>query len=118
MSLRPRFGQFGGPLLVEDTLVLDCRGLPRGWNSIKSAAHDLGFRPERVYGLKTIRVDEHIRRPSRTSSTDKDVTVIIDLIRGAHKCRRARLLDAVHGCSGRDDADWLVEQGFEVNPQH
>ena len=59
-------------------------------------------------------VDEHIWRPSRVSSKDKAVTVMVDLTRDEHGCLHARLLDAVQGRSGRVYADWLAEQGLEV----
>lgn len=84
------------------------------WNSIKTAAENLVSRPERVRGVKTIGVDERIWRPSKISSTDKAVTVMVDLTRDAEGCLHARLLDAVQGRSGRVYADWLVAQGVEV----
>ena len=64
--------------------------------------------------MRTIGADEHIWRPSRVSSTDKAVTVMVDLTRDADGCLHARLLDAVHGRSGRVYAVWLREQGVEV----
>jgi transposase len=48
------------------------------------------------------------------SSTDKAVTVMVDLTRDADDCLHARLLDAVQGRSGRVYAEWLREQGVEV----
>ncbi|MGH3949976.1 MAG: ISL3 family transposase [Pseudonocardiaceae bacterium] len=59
-------------------------------------------------------VDEHIWRPSRISSADKAVTVMVDLTRGPDRRLCARLLDAVQGRSGTVYADWLKEQGGEV----
>jgi transposase len=53
-------------------------------------------------------------RPSKASSTDKAVTVMVDLTRDEHGCLRARLLDAVQGRSGKVFADWLTGQGVEV----
>lgn len=52
-------------------------------------------------------------RPSKISSTDKAVTVMVDLTRDEHGCVRARLLDAVQGRSGRVYADWLADHGIE-----
>jgi len=46
------------------------------WNAIQSAARTLVARPERVRGVTTIGVDEHIWRPSRNASKDKAVTVM------------------------------------------
>jgi transposase len=84
------------------------------WNAISAAAKELIKRPERLQGIKTIGVDEHIWRPSKVSSTDKAVTVMVDLTRDEHGCLRARLLDAVQGRSGRVYADWLTDAGVEV----
>ena len=43
---------------------------------------------------------QHIWRPSRISSADKSVTVMVDLTRGPNRRLSARLLDAVQGRSG------------------
>jgi len=48
------------------------------------------------------------------SSTDKAVTVMVDLTRDADGCLHARLLDAVQGRSGRVYAEWLRERGVEL----
>jgi transposase len=71
------------------------------WSAIKPHAETLIKVPGRVRGVKTIGVDEHIWRPSRVSSTDKAVTVMVDLTRDADGCLHARRLDAVQGRSGR-----------------
>jgi len=84
------------------------------WSAIKTEAERHLSRPGRVKGIKTLGVDEHIWRPSRISSVDKAVTVMVDLTRDADGCLHARLLDAVQGRSGRVYADWLVAQGVEV----
>ena len=84
------------------------------WKAVKAAATTLIGQPDRVTGVKTMGVDEHIWRPSRVSSKDKAVTVMVDLTRHEHGCLHARLLDAVQGRSGRVYADWLAEQGLEV----
>lgn len=49
------------------------------WKAFEAAARTLIERPDRVRGVKTIGVDEHIWRPSKISSTDKAVTVMVDL---------------------------------------
>ena len=84
------------------------------WSAIKPHAETFIKVPGRVRGVKTIGADEHIWRPSRVSSTDKAVTVMVDLTRDADGCLHARLLDAVHGRSGRVYAVWLREQGVEL----
>ena len=84
------------------------------WSALKPRAEDLIKVPGRVRGVKTMGVDEHIWRPSKRSSTDKAVTVVVDLTRDENGCLHARLLDAVQGRSGRVFADWLTEQGVEV----
>jgi len=84
------------------------------WAAVEARAKDLIKIKERAAGVKTIGVDEHIWRPSKISSTDKAVTVMVDLTRDADGCLRARLLDAVQGRSGKVYADWLIEQGVGV----
>jgi hypothetical protein len=59
-------------------------------------------------------VDEHIWPPAKITSTDKAVTVMVDLTRDEHGCLQARLLDAVPGRSGKVYADWLTEHGVDV----
>ncbi|MDQ3094910.1 MAG: transposase, partial [Actinomycetota bacterium] len=81
---------------------------------VKTRAEELIKIGERTAGVKAIGVDEHIWRPSRLSSKDKAVTVMVDLTRDADGCLRARLLDAVPGRSGRVYADLLTEQGVEL----
>ena len=66
--------------------------------------------------MKTIGADEHIWRPSRVFSTDKAVTVMVDLTRDADGCLHARLLDAVHGRSGRVHAVWLRDGASRSPP--
>jgi len=85
------------------------------WAAVKSAAKTRLGDPDRLKGVKTLGVDEHIWRPSRISSTDKAVTVMVDLTRDEHGCLHARLLDAVQGRSGKVYADWLTDQGVEVS---
>jgi len=59
------------------------------WSAIKPHAETLIKVSGRVRGVKTIGVDEHIWRPSRVSSTDKAVTVMVDLTRDADGCLHA-----------------------------
>jgi transposase len=83
------------------------------WSAIKTAASTRIADPARLGNIKAIGVDEHIWRPSKVSSTDKAVTVMVDLTRDENGCLRARLLDAVQGRSGKVYADWLSDQGVE-----
>ncbi len=83
------------------------------WAAIKTEAKGRVKRPERLKGIKTLGVDEHIWRPSMRS-TNKAVTVMVDLTRDENGCLRARLLDAVEGRSGTVYADWLKDEGLEV----
>jgi hypothetical protein len=55
-------------------------------------------RMERLQKVKTLRVDEHLRRPSRVR-TDRVVTIMVDLTSDVSGCLHARLLDAVVGRS-------------------
>jgi hypothetical protein len=59
-------------------------------------------------------VDVQIWRPSKITSTDNGVTVMVDLTRDEHGCLQARLLDAVQGRSGKVYADWLTKHGVDV----
>lgn len=83
------------------------------WSAIKTAAQTRIADPARLGSIKTIGVDEHIWRPSRISSIDKAVTVMVDLTRDENGCLHARLLDAVQGRSGKVYADWLSDQDVE-----
>ena len=84
------------------------------WAAIKAEARRRVKRPERLKGVKTLGVDEHIWRPSMRS-TSKAVTVMVDLTRDADGCLHARLRDAVEGGrSGTVYADWLKDEGLEV----
>ena len=76
------------------------------------AAHRLK-KADRLSGVKTLGVDEHIWRPGLRSST-KAVTVMVDLTRDEHGDLHARLLDAVEGRSGTVYANWLTDAGLEV----
>lgn len=83
-------------------------------SAIKADAQTRIAEPDRLKAIKTIGVDAHIWRPSKITSTEKAVTVIVDLTRDEHGCLQARLLDAVQGRSGKVYADWLTEHGVDV----
>jgi transposase len=82
------------------------------WNAIKAEAGRRVKKPERLKGVQTLGVDEHIWRPSMRG-TSRAVTIMVDLTRDAHGCLHARLLDAVEGRSGTVYADWLKNQAAE-----
>jgi transposase len=62
------------------------------WSAIKADAQTRIAEPDRLKGIKTIGVDEHIWRPSKITSTDKAVTVMVDLTRDEHGGARPRAL--------------------------
>ena len=82
------------------------------WNAVQVEATTRTARPERLTGVRTLGVDEHIWRPSRRG-TDRAVTAMVDLTRDQHGRLRARLLDVVQGRSGTVYAGWLAAQGEE-----
>ena len=86
------------------------------WTAIETEAKARVARPERLAGVKTLGVDEHIWRPSRVG-TDRAVTIMVDLTRDQDGCLHARLLDAVVGRSGTAYKTWLQTQpdGFTAN---
>jgi transposase len=86
------------------------------WSAIETEAKARVARPERLVGVKTLGVDEHIWRPSRVG-TDRAVTIMVDLTRDQDGCLHARLLDAVVGQSGTASKTWLQAQpdGFTAN---
>ncbi len=74
------------------------------WDAIGAEATRRIKRPQRLQGVKTLGVDEHIWRPSMRH-TMKAVTVMVDLTRDENGCLHACLLDAVEGRSGTVYAD-------------
>lgn len=86
------------------------------WAAIETEAKNRVARPERLAGVKTLGVDEHIWRPSRVG-TDRAVTIMVDLTRNQDGCLHARLLDAVVGRSGTAYKTWLQARpdGFTAN---
>jgi transposase len=79
------------------------------WTAIEAEAKARVAQPERLMGVKTLGVDEHIWRPSRIG-TDRAVTIMVDLTRDQDGCLHARLLDAVVGRSGTAYKAWLQAQ--------
>jgi transposase len=79
------------------------------WNAIELEARARTSDPQRLAGVKTLGVDEHIWRPSRVG-VDRAVTIMVDLSRDQAGCLHARLLDAVVGRSGHIYKAWLKNQ--------
>ena len=79
------------------------------WSAIEIEARARVAQPERMGGVKTLGVDEHIWRPSRIG-VDRAVTIMVDLTRDQDGCLHARLLDAVVGRSGTAYKTWLDSQ--------
>ncbi len=71
------------------------------WSAIKSAAKTRIGDSDRLKGVKTLGVDEHIWRPSKISSTDKAVTVMVDLTRDEHGCLHAGCSTPCRAARGR-----------------
>ena len=79
------------------------------WSAIETEAKARVGKPERLHGVTTLGVDEHIWRPSRIG-VDRAVTIMVDLTRDQDGCLHARLLDAVVGRSGTAYKTWLQAQ--------
>jgi len=84
------------------------------WEAIKPLLDELVDDPDRLAGVDTVGVDEHIwHHQPRPGKGPKEQTGIVDLTR--HDGRpRARLLDLVAGRSGKAYADWLELVKFSV----
>jgi transposase len=82
------------------------------WNAIEIEAKVRTGDPQRLTGVTTLGVDEHIWRPSRVG-VDRAVTIMVDLSRDQAGCLHARLLDAVVGRSGSVYKAWLKNQPEE-----
>jgi transposase len=76
------------------------------WDAIEVEAKARTSNPDRLRGVKTLGVDEHIWRPSRIG-VDRAVTIMVDLSRDQAGCLHARLLDVVVGRSGSVYKAWL-----------
>ena len=81
------------------------------WDAIKPLLAELADDPDRLAGVDTLGVDEHVwhHRP-RPGKGPKEQTGIVDLTRRNGRTR-ARLLDLVPGRSGKVYADWLRARG-------
>lgn len=79
------------------------------WRAVETEATIRTSRPERLSGVDTLGVDEHIWRPSKRSR-DRAVTTMVDLTRDEQGRLHARLLDVVPGRSGTAYAGWLGAQ--------
>jgi transposase len=79
------------------------------WDAVEVEATARLHNPDRLTGVRTLGVDEHVWRPSRHGH-DRAVTSMVDLTRDQHGCLHARLLDVVPGRSGTAYAGWLKQQ--------
>ena len=89
------------------------------WRAVKVEAAARVARPGRLDGVETLGVDEHVWRPGRFGA-GRDVTVMVDLTRGADGVLRARLLDMAAGRSGTVYKRWLDAQApaFRAGVKH
>ena len=81
------------------------------WEAIKPLLEELANDPDRLAGVDTVGVDEHIwHHQPRPGKAPKEQTGIVDLTRRNGR-PRARLLDLLPGRSGKAYADWLRSRG-------
>jgi transposase len=81
------------------------------WAAIKPLVAELADDPNRLTGVDTVGVDEHIwHHQPRPGKGPKEQTGIVDLTR-RNENPQARLLDLVPGRSGKVYADWLRSRG-------
>jgi transposase len=81
------------------------------WAAIKPLLEQLADDPDRLRGVDTVGVDEHIwHHQPRAGKGPKEQTGVVDLTRHNGK-PQARLLDLVPGRSGKVYADWLRSHG-------
>ena len=95
------------------TMARVAEGLAVSWNTANDAVLTEGKRvlindPQRLDGVTTIGVDEHVWRHTRRG--DKYVTVIIDLTPIRENTGPARLLDMVEGRSKQAFKQWLADR--------
>jgi hypothetical protein len=76
------------------------------WDALKVEAHRRADDPNRLTGVESLGVDEHIWRPG-SFGQGREVTCMVDLTHDANGQVRARLLDLVLGRSGPAYAAWL-----------
>ena len=82
------------------------------WHAVKREATRRTTRRDRLDGVRTLGVDEHIWRLSH-HGPQRAVTAMVDLTRDEQGRLRARLLDVVPGRSGTAYAGWLRHQAAE-----
>ena len=82
------------------------------WDAVETEALRRVDTADRLAGVRTLGVDEHVWRPGRRGH-DRAVTAMVDLTRDEHGCLHARLLDVVPGRSGTAYATWLSAQPDE-----
>ena len=70
------------------------------WRAVRAEAAERTIRPGRLAGVRTLGVDEHIRRPGRYRMGERAVTSMVDLTRDTDGRLHARLLDVRPGRSG------------------
>jgi transposase len=81
------------------------------WDAITPLLRELADDPDRLDGVDTLGVDEHIwHHQPRPGKGPKELTGIVDLTRRNGR-PKARLLDVVPGRSGKAYADWLRARG-------
>ena len=86
------------------------------WEAIKPLLAELADDPDRLAGVDTVGVDEHIwHHQPRPGKGPKEQTGIVDLTRRNGR-PQARLLDLVPGRSGKAYADWLRCRGERSPP--
>jgi transposase len=86
------------------------------WDALKVEAHRRADDPNRLTGVESLGVDEHIWRPGKFGQ-GREVTCMVDLTRDATGQVRARLLDLVLGRSGPAYAGWLDARHPEFRAQ-
>ncbi len=89
------------------------------WDALKVEARRRADDPDRLAGIESLGVDEHVWRPGRFGG-GREVTCMVDLSRDANGQIRARLLDLVLGRSGPSYARWLdaAPEQFRVQIKH
>jgi transposase len=86
------------------------------WDALKVEAQRRADDPDRLRGVESLGVDEHIWRPGKFGA-GREVTCMVDLTRDANGQVRARLLDLVLGRSGPAYAGWLDARRPEFRAQ-
>jgi len=82
------------------------------WRAVRPRLHQLADDNERLVGVSTLGVDEHVwhHTPGRASKGPTMLTGMVDLTRDADGTVHARLLDLVPGRSGTVFAAWLKDR--------